>query len=198
MPYSDHISARLVKLPYRVSALSSVDENGEPMIYLNARHTYERNRRAFEHEIMHIRRDDFYNDLTIQEAEAQPDPTPVPQAAVFQLPPWTAIHNTKYKNTAASAIHQAISQCTPEAQPVLYDLFSRPIQDNEEVFVRGWLLFGYRREDKVWNYIFMTWLWMTAHVPDYREYSGQEQRTFTTRERQLIFCLFDNVFDVGA
>ena len=43
-----YIDARLVALPYPVRGLSAVDKNGDPMIYLNARHTAEQHLRTYE------------------------------------------------------------------------------------------------------------------------------------------------------
>ena len=70
MSLAEHIHTRLVNLPHHVPGLAAVDEDGEPMIFLNARHTWEQNLRTYEHELQHISRDDFHNALTIIEAEA--------------------------------------------------------------------------------------------------------------------------------
>lgn len=61
--------ARLVRLPLTVPGMSSVDENGEPMIYLNDRLTLAQHLRTYEHELQHISRDDFFNDLPIEVVE---------------------------------------------------------------------------------------------------------------------------------
>ena len=66
---SDDIPTRLVNLPHHVPGLSSVTEEGEPMIYLNARLTFEQNRQTFEHELKHINSDDFFNSLPIELVE---------------------------------------------------------------------------------------------------------------------------------
>lgn len=68
------IPARLVSLPYNVPGLSALDEDGEPMIYLNARHTREQNLRAFGHELRHISRDDFFNNCPIEQVEGAVPP----------------------------------------------------------------------------------------------------------------------------
>lgn len=70
MSLTESIHTRLVNLPHHVPGLAAVDEDGEPMIFLNARHTWEQNLRTYEHELQHIGRDDFYNGLTIIEAES--------------------------------------------------------------------------------------------------------------------------------
>ena len=68
------IIARLVDLPYHIPGLCAVDENGEPMIYLNARLTSVQHLRTYDHEMKHIRQDDLYNDQSIHQVEALPDP----------------------------------------------------------------------------------------------------------------------------
>ena len=77
------ITARLIALPYHVPGLAAVDEDGEPMIFLNARHTWEQNLRTYEHELQHIGRDDFHNALTIEQIETLPSPSSRPPVEVI-------------------------------------------------------------------------------------------------------------------
>jgi len=65
----DRIEARLIDLPYPVRGLSAVDENGDPMIYLNARHSAVQHQLTYEHELRHLRGNDVYNDIPLEEAE---------------------------------------------------------------------------------------------------------------------------------
>lgn len=44
------------------------------MIYLNARHSSEKNRDTYEHELTHIQRDDFNNTLSIEAVESKQTP----------------------------------------------------------------------------------------------------------------------------
>lgn len=65
----DHIPTYLIKLPLRVRGLTSVDENGEPMIYLNDRLTYIQHKQTYDHELEHIKNDDLHNTVPIEEVE---------------------------------------------------------------------------------------------------------------------------------
>ena len=83
MSRSEVVSARLVALPYPVHGLTVVDDYGEPMIYLNARHSAEQHQLTYEHEIRHLQSDDFYNSFSISEVEAgagAPSSDPLPNA----------------------------------------------------------------------------------------------------------------------
>ena len=57
------------ELPYGMNATTLLDEDGNYNVYLNARLGFSAQRKAYEHEMVHIRRGDFYNDLPIAEAE---------------------------------------------------------------------------------------------------------------------------------
>lgn len=70
MQFADDIPTFLVKLPRTITGLTTVDENGNPMIFLNERLTGAQQLRIYEHEYRHIQRDDFYNELFITSAEA--------------------------------------------------------------------------------------------------------------------------------
>ena len=74
MQIADGVITRLVNLPHHVPGLAAVDEYGEPMIFLNARHTWEQNLRTYEHELQHLEEDDFYNDNPIELIENLPLP----------------------------------------------------------------------------------------------------------------------------
>jgi len=79
------IIARLIDLPYHVPGLACVDENGEPMIYLNARLTSVQHIRTYDHELRHINRDDLYNDNSIEAVEDLPPPTGmVPMEVIYR------------------------------------------------------------------------------------------------------------------
>lgn len=69
MQYENEIPTFIVDLPHHVSGLTCVDEEGNPTVYLNARHSSQKNKAAYEHELKHIQRDDLYNLRTIQEVE---------------------------------------------------------------------------------------------------------------------------------
>jgi hypothetical protein len=57
----DNRPAILVDLPTSIRGFVFHDDDGEPMIVLNARLSHEQNRMTYEHEKEHIRHDDMYN-----------------------------------------------------------------------------------------------------------------------------------------
>lgn len=60
---------RLKDLPCGINGMTILDSNGDYNVYINARLSVDDQKKAYRHELRHIERDDFYNDLTIQEAE---------------------------------------------------------------------------------------------------------------------------------
>ena len=67
---------RLIDLPYSVDELVSLDEEGFANIYLNARHSYEKEKKSLRHAIKHLNNDDFYNNKDIQTVEREADELP--------------------------------------------------------------------------------------------------------------------------
>ena len=65
----DEYRVRLVDLPSRVGGMVSMDDEGFYNIYLNARLTRERQRKALRHELEHIADDDLYNTRPIEVVE---------------------------------------------------------------------------------------------------------------------------------
>lgn len=61
---------RLLDLPYSVGAVVSLDGDGYASIYLNARKSYEDQRRNLRHELRHINNGDLYSDTPITDAES--------------------------------------------------------------------------------------------------------------------------------
>ena len=60
---------RLKDLPCGINGMTILDSDGNYNVYINARLSIDDQKKAYRHELRHISRDDFYNDLTIQEAE---------------------------------------------------------------------------------------------------------------------------------
>ena len=56
---------RLVDLPFGVISFTLMDADGIPNIYINARMNEEMQRKGYEHEKEHIRRDDWHNDSPV-------------------------------------------------------------------------------------------------------------------------------------
>ncbi len=65
----DNIIVRLKDLPCGINGVTILDEDGNYNIYINARLSYYGQHEAYQHELKHIQRDDFYNNLPIQEVE---------------------------------------------------------------------------------------------------------------------------------
>ncbi|HIR53359.1 MAG TPA: hypothetical protein IAB39_08185 [Candidatus Onthovicinus excrementipullorum] len=52
-----------------MNAVTILDCDGNYNVYLNDRLSYDAQRDAYEHELTHIERDDFYNQIPIEKAE---------------------------------------------------------------------------------------------------------------------------------
>ncbi len=63
------IFVRLKALPLGMNAVTILDCDGNYNVYLNDRLSYDAQRDAYEHELTHIERDDFYNQIPIEKAE---------------------------------------------------------------------------------------------------------------------------------
>lgn len=60
---------RLVDLPLEIAGMVTPNNDGTFSIYLNARTSRKRQKEACDHEIRHIKNDDFYNGKPISEVE---------------------------------------------------------------------------------------------------------------------------------
>ena len=67
----DNYTIRLLDMPCSVKALTAMDEEGYCNIYVNSKLSQEAQRDAVKHELVHIRKDDFYNSLDIRDAESR-------------------------------------------------------------------------------------------------------------------------------
>ena len=82
-------AVRLIDLPYNVDELVSVDEDGFASIYLNARHSYEKQKRSLKHALRHLEGDDFHNDKDIRTIEHEADGKQPPRIATENKPRYT-------------------------------------------------------------------------------------------------------------
>lgn len=57
-------------LPHSIKAFVALDEEGFHNIYVNSRLSQEEQFKAAMHELKHVARDDFYNELSIRHIEA--------------------------------------------------------------------------------------------------------------------------------
>lgn len=65
----ENVFLRYIPLPATVKGLTIQDSEGNYNVYLNARLTHEANLDTFQHEIQHIRNDDFSKYAHIREIE---------------------------------------------------------------------------------------------------------------------------------
>lgn len=67
-----YIFVRMIPLPDTVPAVTIPNDDGTFDVYINANLPEERQNRALEHELEHIRKDHFYNDdpVWLNEQEA--------------------------------------------------------------------------------------------------------------------------------
>lgn len=83
---SDYIIRSVPWLTGDLPALVSVDEDGFYSIYVNDALCPQAQREAADHELQHITRDDFFNDLSIRVVEGQAVPEPVGKAETKPTP----------------------------------------------------------------------------------------------------------------
>lgn len=62
---------RLAPLPPRINAVTVVDSNGDFNIYVNENLSSEEQRRAYDHELTHIKRSHFFSDKPVSECERE-------------------------------------------------------------------------------------------------------------------------------
>ena len=65
----DDFFVRIVDLPTTIGGMVSPNDDGTFSIYINARLSTDQQRKALDHELDHIRNDDFYSSATIEECE---------------------------------------------------------------------------------------------------------------------------------
>ena len=66
---SSEFSVRLMDLPHAVKGFVALDEDGFANIYINSRLSREEQRKTVRHEINHLAKDDFFNNVDIMSAE---------------------------------------------------------------------------------------------------------------------------------
>lgn len=67
----EHEILRLAPLPARVNAVTVVDNNGDFNIYVNEALSIEEQRRAYRHELEHIRRIHLFVNKPVEECEEE-------------------------------------------------------------------------------------------------------------------------------
>ena len=67
----DNIIVRFIALPPTIHGVTEMDSEGDYNVYLNANISTEDARKAFEHEMRHIKMNHFYRDISAAEAERE-------------------------------------------------------------------------------------------------------------------------------
>ena len=67
----DDIICRVIDLPPKVNAMVSLDTNGDYNVYINARLSYDAQRRAYRHECRHIVLRHLYSEKSVLECERE-------------------------------------------------------------------------------------------------------------------------------
>lgn len=67
----DEYRVYMMHLPGTIKAAVKLDNEGFPSIYINDALAPDARKKAFIHELRHIERDDFFNDLPIEEVESE-------------------------------------------------------------------------------------------------------------------------------
>ena len=71
MTDDDSVIVKLLDLPYAVHGLLRQNEDSSYTILLNSRDSLERNRQAYQHELIHLNLNDFcHGNVSVQEKEA--------------------------------------------------------------------------------------------------------------------------------
>lgn len=200
----DDIRTYLVNLPTRVPGLASVDENGDPMIYLNARLTIEQHRKTVDHELQHIQHDDFYNDVPIAQAEriasGQTAPAKTGKATKATKRPKQKLPRTPRYKDPLKTFYKAIIRIRdskPEEERDFWDylaeVFSRPPKTQEETQLRGFFMYGLEPDDPQWQRIY----WASLHrqgVPDFSNLDQNGKPTwkpYPPAAQKMLRALFD-------
>jgi len=69
----DEYRVYMIPMPGDIHGVVSIDIDGFPSIYINTYLSPKAAKKTFKHEINHIKNDDFYNGLSIQEVERRAD-----------------------------------------------------------------------------------------------------------------------------
>lgn len=67
----DKVITRIINLPRHINALTVADADGDYNIYINAALSDIGRRRAFLHEVKHIRKNHFYTDKPVKRCERE-------------------------------------------------------------------------------------------------------------------------------
>lgn len=209
----DDITTRLINLPYSVPGLTTVDENGEPMVYLNARLTTHQHKRTYDHELRHILHDDLHNDEPLELVETraqttskQSDPQPPPPAPAISSPPPLPRRRKAAKKTpiiqtptqSQLSVEEIVALTIDRAQEhekdFLRGLFGKRATSTDEALVRAWLLFGLSARDPRWEAILDAYAYNgTLKPPGGRRAGESNIKPLTPKMKKLLHAIFDKV-----
>ena len=88
--WTPEYSVRYIDLPCKVDGVTIPNDDGTFDIYINSRHSVEHQAESLEHELEHIMRNHFYDDIRpVAQLEAEADRTPqdgvLPCIGVFTI-----------------------------------------------------------------------------------------------------------------
>ena len=112
----------LIDLPVSVDAMVAFDEDGYASIYLNSRLSYEKQKKALRHELLHIDNDDAYNTTNLQAAERRADDVTTTKPKVFRA---SDLPHRPYKPAPTPAVMRDIA--TLKRLGILTDIKHDPL-----------------------------------------------------------------------
>lgn len=71
MTWLENIICRVVDLPHHIGGTTALDEDGNCNVYINARLSYEAARKAYQHELEHIKKKHFWSNKPIHLIEKE-------------------------------------------------------------------------------------------------------------------------------
>lgn len=67
----DEIFCRSISLPTKINAVTVVDDNGNYNVYINANLSIEEQKKAYIHEIRHIKKNHFFIQKAVKDCEQE-------------------------------------------------------------------------------------------------------------------------------
>ncbi len=67
----DDVICRFIGLPAKINAVTVVDNNGDFNVYINANLSCEEQKKAYRHEVRHIRKNHFFIQKPVKDCEIE-------------------------------------------------------------------------------------------------------------------------------
>lgn len=157
----------------------SVDPEGFATIFINPRLDPDRQLKTFEHELRHFNRNDFYNDKSIHEVEDKAEPMPalpaeqppvVPLSRAsprLQIPPNLPTRLRSRHYYLISCFEEARAKLPDELLETMDNLFSHRVTNVSEMHLRGFLLYGLKKDSPYWTQILKTYTLYGINLPEF-------------------------------